>query len=117
MGAFKTWLLALFLIAVTTGGCIIADSDSSLTIANDSSFAFVEINLSPVDSSTWGADLLGPDYLYPGEEITIDFIECDYYDVRIVDDTYAECIIYDVDFCFSNDVWVITDAFLNSCIF
>jgi len=34
-----------------------------------------------------------------------------------VDDTYAECIIEDVDFCFDSDTWVITDYFLDSCIF
>ena len=117
MGTSRSLLLAVSLLVALSGGCVISGSDSSLTIINESDYAIVEINLSPVQSSTWGPDLLGPDWLYPGEEITIDFIDCDYYDVRIIDDTYAECVIYDVDFCFSDDVWVITNTFLDDCIF
>jgi hypothetical protein len=111
----RAWLPVVLMVAFLSGGCIVTD-DSSLTIVNESSYAIVEINLTPTDSSTWGPNLLRSD-LYPGEEITIDFIDCDYYDVRLVDDTYAECIIGDVDFCFDDDVWVITDYFLDSCIF
>ena len=78
MKTFISWLLTVALIAAMSGGCVIT-SDSSLTIANESSYAIVEINVAPVSSSTWGPDLLGPEWLYPGEEITIDFIDCDYY--------------------------------------
>lgn len=116
MNSSKLVLTFALLVAVLSGGCIVTD-DSSLTIMNDSDYAIVEINLTPTDSSTWGRNLLGSEWLYPGEEITIDFIDCDYYDVRLVDDTYAECIIEDVDFCFDSDVWVITNYFLDSCIF
>jgi hypothetical protein len=110
-------LLVAVLMVAMTGGCIVSSSDSSLTIANESSYAIVEINLTPTDSVTWGPNLLGSEWLYPGQEITIDFIDCDYYDVRLVDDTYAECVIENVDFCFDNDMWVITDTFLDDCIF
>ena len=116
MNSSKIVLAFALLVAVMSGGCIVAD-DSSLTIVNDSDYAIVEINLTPTDSVTWGRNLLGSDWLYPDEEITIDFIDCDYYDVRLVDDTYAECIIEDVDFCFDDDVWVITNTFLDNCIF
>jgi len=77
----------------------------------------VEINISPVGSQTWGHNLLCSHWLYPGDDISIDYIDCDYYDVRIVDGTYLECVVYDVDFCFSDDYWDITDAFLDGCAF
>jgi hypothetical protein len=102
------------LVAFTAGACVIND-DASLTISNQSHYAIVEINISPVDSTTWGPDLLHGEWLYPGERVTIDYIDCDYYDVRIIDDTDWECIIYDVDFCFGDDLWVITDTFLDEC--
>jgi hypothetical protein len=117
MAFSRLWLPVVFLIAILSGGCVISGNDSSLTIHNSSQYAIVEINLTPTDAVTWGPNLLGSDWLYPGDDITIDFIDCDYYDVRLVDDTYAECIINDVDFCFSDDVWVITDSFLDDCIF
>ena len=112
----RVWLPVVLLVAIMSGGCIVTD-DSSLTIINDSDYAIVGIYLTPTDSVTWGPNLLGSDWLYPDEEITIDFIDCDYYDVKLVDDTYAECIIPDVDFCFDNDVWSITNYFLDTCIF
>lgn len=116
MNFLKTGFMVVLLAGIMSGGCVIS-GDSSLTIQNSSDYAIVEINLTPTDSATWGPNLLRSDWLYPGEEIRIDFIECDYYDVRLVDDTYAECIIEDVDFCFDNDVWVITNYFLDDCIF
>jgi len=116
---YRRLLLPLFLgltVALTVGACVVT-SDSSLTVDNQSDYTIVEINLAPVDSTTWGPDLLGSGNLYPGESITIDFIDCDTYDLRIIDDTYAECVIYDVDLCFDNDVWVITNYFLDDCVY
>lgn len=113
----RACLICILLVWMSTGACIVSNGDSSLTIINRSNYALVEINLSPTGSRFWGRDLLDSTWLYPGERISIDYINCDYYDVRIVDDTYATCIIVGVDFCFSDDVWVISDAFLDDCIF
>ena len=107
----------LALAGLSTSGCVIVNGDASLTISNQTSYVFVEINLSPTDSSYWGDDLLGADYLYPGDRITIDAIDCDSYDVRIIDDTNAECVLTGIDLCFGDDVWVINDAWLDDCVF
>lgn len=115
MKSFKILMLGLMLVSVTIGGCIIDNGDSSLTIYNDSDYAIVEINLAPVDQVSWGSDLLHGDWLYPGESITIDYIDCDYYDVRIEDEDGWECITYDLDFCWDDDYWTITNSFLNNC--
>ena len=104
-GAF----VALAMILASCGG------DSTLTIHNDSSYALYEINVSPVGAMTWGPDLLAGDALLPGESVEIYDIDCDYYDVRLVDEDSAECIIEDVDLCFDDEVWSIDDLQLAVC--
>lgn len=92
------------------------DLTSTLTIENDSSFAFLAINLSSVDSSSWGEDILGSDILEPGEAVVIGGIECDDYDIRIIDEDSDECVIDDIDLCLTNESWVIDDSTLVDCI-
>ena len=115
MASLRIAIIGLVLSSLAMSSCIIDSGDSSLTIFNDSDYAIVKINIAPVGTASWGPDILGSGWLYPGDSVTIDYIDCDYYDVRIVDDTYWECIIYDVDFCWNDDYWVITNRFLNNC--
>jgi hypothetical protein len=89
---------------------------TSLTIYNDSSYAIQEIYLSPSDSSSWGRDLLGRTILYPGDSVIIDLVKCGDYDVRLIDETGAECIRHDQSLCFE-ERWTITDRWLDDCIF
>ena len=109
----KKWLIWLSLVCIS--GCIISDSRSSFTIWNDSNYVIEEIYLSPSESNNWGPDLLGADVLFPDEEITIDFIECGYYDVLVVDEYAAECTLDGINLCFDDKVWRITDATLATC--
>jgi hypothetical protein len=94
-----------------------SDLDSTLTIENESSYAFAEINLSPEDSTNWGSDLLGADILEPGELLEVSGVACDVYDIRIVDDEGDECVLASVDLCLDNAVWSIDDAELAACQF
>jgi len=120
------WLFIIYLTC--SAGCIITtddspsggvihgdDSYSSMTIWNDSSYVIEEIYLSPSDNRHWGPDLLGHDVLYEGEKITIDYLECDYYDVMVVDEYHAECILDDIDLCFDDELWRISDRTLEHC--
>ncbi len=94
------------------------DLTSNLVIENNSSFSFLQIYLSPVDAATWGADLLGnTDILSPGEVLEVSGIECDDYDVRIVDEDSDECIIDDIDLCLNNQTFAISDSILLACQF
>ncbi|NVB81107.1 MAG: hypothetical protein HOV81_22110 [Kofleriaceae bacterium] len=111
-------LLGLFAGALV--GCAADDDpggDSSLTIENASSYTLVEINLSPVDRVSWGADLLGSDVLAPGDVFHASGIDCNTYDIRVVDEDNDECILDAVDLCLDNAVWSIDDAELASCAF
>jgi hypothetical protein len=110
-------LLGIGLLALLAKGCIVADGDSSVTVYNDSDYVIVEINITPSYSDTWGPDYLGPDVLYPGDSLTIDDIDCGSYDMRIVDDTGVECVFYDYDLCWDDDIWTITNAMLDECAF
>lgn len=116
-------LAILSLLAVAGLGACTSDDggegnlDSTLTIENDSSYAFAEINLSPEDSASWGSDLLGADILAPGEVLELAGVACDVYDIRIVDDEGDECVLSSVDLCLDNAVWSIDDAELAACQF
>ena len=116
MKALTTALLLALAIAGSACGDDDTLGDSTLTIENSSSFAIIEINVSSVDETTFGPDLLGNDILFPGESAVIT-VECDDYDIRIVDEDDVECILADVDLCFEDAVWEITDIQLAICAF
>ena len=110
-------LAGLLTLAAAPSGCIISsddddDGDSTLLIANDSDYEIWEIYLTEVDNPNWGPDLLGGDYLAPGEEFLVVDIECDYYDALLVDEDGVECELLDVDLCFDDATWVIRN---NTC--
>ena len=114
----KTAILGILGLLIGVGACSSEDDlTSTLTIENDSSFTFVEINLAPIDSPTFGADLLGTDVLDPGDVLEISGIDCDIYDIRITDEDGDQCILDTVDLCLDNAVWRIDDAELAICTF
>jgi hypothetical protein len=104
--------LALSLAACSSDG---SDLDSSLVISNESSYSFIEINLSPIDHVAWGADLLGTDILIPGEQLETSGIACGTYDIRVIDEDNDMCVLDTVDLCVDNAVWRIDDTELAGC--
>lgn len=114
MTAMKTLALASVL-ALSLGACASEDDSSSLVIANESSYSFIEINLSPIDRVAWGADLLGTDILIPGEQLETSGIECGIYDIRVIDEDNDMCVLDTVDLCQDSAVWRIDDAELAGC--
>ncbi len=114
-------VLALVLTVVTSPACIFVDdddeelADSTLTIANESSFVFEEIRVAAIDEPTFGPNLI-PDLLFPGERVTV-VLACDVYDVLIVDETGLECVLEGLDLCFDDALWVIDDVDLDICAF
>ena len=108
--------LALVLALAATPACV-AGGDSSFTVANESSYVLEEVNLSPEGAFSWGRNLLGGDVLFPGEALTVDFVDCDYYDARVIDNTNLECVLYGLDLCFDDALWVIDNRTLDNCAF
>ena len=93
------------------------DITSNLTIKNASSFSFIEIYISPVGEAIWGPELLGSDVLEPGDEVEFSNIDCDSYDIRIVDEDADECIVDNIDLCADEATWTINDVGLADCVF
>jgi hypothetical protein len=110
---------ALFTAAlVALSACVITDdsgNDSTITVDNESSFVLDEVHVAPVDSQSWGPNLV-PEALFPGESVDIS-VSCDFYDVLVVDETGVDCVLSDLDLCFSSGVWVVTDGTLDNCAF
>ena len=109
-------LVSVLALSSMATGCIVhtdedAD-DSTLLVVNDSDFIIDELNLVDVGASTWGRTYLGGEGLYPGEDVLLVDIECDYYDARLIDETGAVCELYDVDLCFDDATWHIRN---NTC--
>ena len=109
-------LVAGLLTLAAAPGCIIESDedadDSTLLIANDSDYEIWEIYLTEVDNPNWGPNLLGADYLAPGEDFLVVDIECDFYDALLVDEEGVECELLDQDLCFDDATWVIRN---NTC--
>lgn len=108
----RNLLVSAFLVAAASG-CV-TSGDSSITIANESSYFIDQIHVAEVSDPSWGPDLVGD--LAPGEEVTI-VLDCGTYDVLVVDETGVECELANVDLCFDDDVWVIDDFTLDVCAF
>jgi len=118
MLALRTIAAATLAVAACTAGgeaYIDPGQDASLTIVNDSDYILEEVRIAPVDSRSWGPNMT-PDALFPGENLTVT-VDCDYYDVLVVDETGVDCVLADIDLCFSDDTWVITNATLDACAF
>lgn len=107
-------LAAIAAISMLATGCIIVD-DSSFTVDNESDYVITELYIAPTDARTWGPDLLGSNVLFPGDSITITGIDCDDYDVQVYDELGASCELLDIDLCFDDAVWVITNSDLAFC--
>ena len=115
----KKLATAILLVSMfSLSGCIIVSDDgsSTFTIDNQSDFTLYEVNLSPVGSSSWGPNLIR-NPLFPGDAVVIDFIDCDTYDARVIDETGVECVLGNLDLCATDDVWVVDNIFLDTCAF
>jgi hypothetical protein len=83
---------------------------------NESDYIIEDIYVTQVDTFDWGPDLLGGDVLRSGESITI-AVDCDVYDIKVIDETGVECELHDIDVCLEDDGWVIDDVTLDACAF
>jgi hypothetical protein len=80
-------------------------------VSNDSDFTIVELYLTDVDSSSWGANLLSGDELRPGEDLTLG-VDCGFYDALLVDEDDVDCELHDLDLCLNDADWIIRN---NTC--
>jgi hypothetical protein len=107
-------LVTLFAVGAAMTGCVASSNsgpDATLRVQNSSDFSIVELYVTPVGNPDWGRNLLAGDVLAPGESTTLG-VNCDTYDVRLVDDSNVDCEVHDVDLCLNDADWIIHN---NTC--
>jgi hypothetical protein len=88
---------------------------ATVKVLNKSKWAIHHFYLSPEDEEAWGPDQLGDDVLESGSSLTLTDIECDIWDIRVVDEDGDECEIRGVALCDEDAIWKITDDELLTC--
>ena len=73
----------------------------------------IGLYVAPVNQINWGPDQLYND-LFPGERVTLQ-LPCSTYDVLVRDDRIRDCVLGNLDLCFSDHVWVIDNVTLRNC--
>ena len=110
---------AVFVLLLTAISTLAASrafaQDAVITIVNRSSFDIHELYLSPVDVDEWGPDQLGEEIIESGGKFQLYGIDCDVYDIMIVDEDGDECVLEVVELCDEEAKWVITNDELLSC--
>jgi len=101
-------LLALSLSPVAAAG-------TTVVVSNQSSYDVHNLYLSSSSDPSWGADQLGEIVLSTGSTFALAGIECDTYDVKIVDEDSDNCEIKGVPLCTDTETWVIDDSALIGC--
>jgi len=104
----STALLALSMSSVAVAG-------TTVVVSNQSSYDVHNLYLSSSSSPSWEADRLGDIVLSTGSTFALAGIECDTYDVKIVDEDGDNCEIKGVPLCTESETWVIDDAALIGC--
>jgi hypothetical protein len=108
-------LAALVACAVATGcgggGSTTIITSSDIEVVNNSDFAIVELYITEVDNPDFGPNLLAGDALLPGEDALIS-LDCDVFDVLLIDDDGVDCQLFDVDTCANDATLVINN---NTC--
>src|SRR5688572_12727262 len=92
-----------------------ADKKAKVKIINQSKWEIHHVFLSPSDDERWGPDLLEDEILVKGDVLTLSNIDCDLWDIKVVDEDGDECVIEEVDLCGDESYWKITDKALLEC--
>jgi hypothetical protein len=108
-------VLPLLLALTVSMPAAAAKRTATIKIINQSKWEIHELYLSPGSSHHWGPDQLGEQVLAKGESITLKNLDCDHYDIRVVDEDGDECVIEDAELCGDSTYWKITDKELLSC--
>ena len=113
----RTLLLGLALSTLATAACSSSSgpSDATLTIANQETFSITDIYIGPSDGTFPTSDnLLSAGTLDPGVQITVS-VQCEAYDVEIIDATGTDCYVLNYSLCGTDDIWILDNTFFNTC--
>ena len=108
-------LLAAALLILSTSPAFAARKKATIKVINQSKWEIHHLYLSSSDDDQWGPDQLGDEVLAKGDSITLTDIDCDDYDIKVVDEDGDECVIEQANLCRDNTYWKITDKELLAC--
>ncbi|MFA6958851.1 MAG: hypothetical protein WC538_23515 [Thermoanaerobaculia bacterium] len=112
VGVFVLVAFTIVLLVPVEAG---AAETASVRILNKSKWDIHHFYLSSTDTEEWGPDQLGEDVLESGSSFTLTDIECDIWDIKVVDEDGDECEIRGVALCDEDAIWKITDDELLEC--
>ena len=108
-------LAALMVVCGTALPAHAAKKKATIKVVNQSKWEIHHLYLSSTSDHQWGPDQLGDEVIGTGESFTLTKIDCDDYDIRIVDEDGDECVVNEVNMCGDATVWKITDKILLAC--
>ena len=116
MNKLRHALVVAVFAAVAVSVSMPASAASSIKVHNKSKWEIHHLFLSPTsEKDEWGPDQLGEAVIKTGGTFTLTDIECNKYDIKIVDEDGDECVVTGVSLCDDAAVWNITDERLLKC--
>ena len=91
-----------------------AQTQTAVTIVNNSGWEVRHLYLSPVDNDNWGPDQLGETVIAPGQSRTIN-VACDQAEVKMISEDQDGCFLTKTVACTGNAVWTITNDLVPNC--
>ena len=115
MKTLRTLSVVLLLVLTASVPAFAAKKKATIKVVNQSKWEIHHLYLSSTTDHEWGPDQLGDEVIGSGETFTLSKIDCDDYDIRLVDEDGDECVVEEVNLCGDETVWKITDRVLLSC--
>jgi hypothetical protein len=79
-----------------------------MSIQNMSPVAIVAVHVSPIDVNRFGPNLLQNGPVRPGGSYVFSDLQNGLYDMKLVDEKGAQCVLKDVDY-YQFNIWSITE--------
>ena len=109
-------LFIVLLIVLTLPALAKDKKKAAIKVVNQSKWEIHHLYLSSTTEKNWGPDQLGDDVISAGGgTFTLTNIDCDDYDIKVVDEDGDECVVEEVNLCGDETVWKITDKILLKC--
>ncbi len=115
MSTRTKWIAILFALTAFAVPAFAKGKKATIKVINQSKWEIHHLYLSSTSDKQWGPDQLGDETIGNGESFTLTHIDCDDYDIRIVDEDGDECVVEEVNLCGDDTVWKITDKILLKC--
>jgi len=107
---------AILLLACIALPVAAAKKKATIKIVNQSKWEIHHLYLSSTTDKHWGPDQLGDAVIdAKGGTFKLTSIDCDDYDIKVVDEDGDECVVEEVNLCGDDTVWKITDKILLAC--